>query len=236
MPGSLRVLCAPEFRSHEGRQIVLGGKLGLFRFGPGATIAVKDQPKAALLRFHLAEFAEIRGSTPRFQPFAELRGEVSLGAGGAPLFLLPTPATIEYFETPTRDERTFVRLNLDFSNESFANIPPKDSEARSLRLPELAEESQFVEVGIDLEISGTPEAAHTDNDVLDVALAPIGFFFARLEDDEGKPIAEHPFELEIPDGTTLTGTTESDGVVSVNPVLRGRCVLHLGSRAEESSS
>lgn len=205
---------------------MLGGALRLSGFGAGSTAAQRGSPKPARLTFHVAFLQSARRAEPEFEAFATLSGEVLLKAG-APVFVVPAGAAIEYTSPePGADEPPPRQLRLEFTAPSFEARQATDA-VRSLRLPPGPPDARYVEVALALEIDGAEEAALEQNDRLDVPLAPLSFFEARLTDENEKPLARRPFELSLADGSTVSGTSDEDGLVRVNPVLKGSCRLRL---------
>ncbi len=167
MPGSVRVVFDPVVRRDGPLVVVLGGLLRLSRRGPSQTRAKRGVSKPATLTFHAAYLEHARNATPTFEPFATLSGEVVLDRGtGRPLFKLPSNAELSYSNP---DRLSGARLALQFASGSFQNAP-KAGPASELRLPTATGVARFLEVGVALEIDGSPEADLTVNDRLDVPL------------------------------------------------------------------
>lgn len=221
---SLRVELGPLFT--KKRRSVLGGRVGLTRFGPSGDLLNSNEKKPALLRFHAAYLDEARKAEPAFAPFATLAGEVYLPSGG-PRFVLPDDAEIEYLGAPPEDEKLAQKLVLELSAGSFENLPKQGSATRFLRLPQRPETAHFLEVGVELELDGAPEAPLDANDVLDVPLDALSFFSAQVVDDKDEPLSDQPFELTLSDGTILKGNLDADGFVLANPIPAGRCLLRV---------
>jgi hypothetical protein len=223
---AIRVLFKPEAHSIESGLAVLGGTLGFTGLGKAPSLAKRDVPQAATLRFHGAYLTSARGVPPAPSPFAEIRGEVRRRRDGSVVFTLPADVEIQYV-TPVPDDPPPTQLNLQYEATSFENAPARGSSALSLKLPVRPEGARYFELVAQLEIQGSEEAATTTNAVLDVPLQPLSFFKARLVDKDDAPLSGLPFELELPDGTVVRGETDGDGVGLINPVMRGECVLRL---------
>ena len=52
----------------------------------------------------------------------------------------------------------------------------------------------------------------------------------RLIDTDGKPIANEPFRIEMPDGSVHQGTTDAEGLGGVELIAPGEGVLSLPNR------
>lgn len=116
-----------------------------------------------------------------------------------------------------------------YHGDNFTNPPAPDSALARLRLPEAPEGARFFELGVELEIDGVAEATADINDRLDVPLSTVTFFDVQVEDDKDFPLDAEPYELELFDGSKLSGTSDDEGRVQVNPIPRGRVVLRLVS-------
>ena len=223
---AIRVLFEPEQHSTETGLAVLGGTLSFASLGRGASLAKRDVPQPATLRFHGAYLSSVRGVPPPFEPFAEIRGQVRRRSDGSIAFTLPPEVEIQY-SAPPADEPPPIQLNLRYQSASFENPPERGSGALSLKLPPRPDGARHFELVTQLEIGAAEEAAVATNAVLDVPLDPLSFFKARLVDKDDVPLVAQPFQLELPDGSIVRGETDSDGVGLVNPVMRGQCVLRL---------
>ena len=219
---SLRVRLAPIF-AKKGR-VVLGARVGLVRLGPSGDLSTSDERKPALLRFQVAYFDEARNAKPEFTPHATLAGEVFVTASG-PRFVLPTAAEIEYLDAPPEDENLAQKLALELAAETFENVPKDAAGVQHLRLPDRPETAKFLELGVELEVNGAPEAALAVNDVLDVPLDMLSFFNAQVVDDKEEPLADRAFELTVSDGSIIEGQLDADGFARANPIPAGRCKL-----------
>ena len=204
---------------------MLGGTLDFVVLGRGATLSKLDSPAAASLVFHGAYISRPRDPAAARTPFATIRGTLRRKPDATIVFTLPPGVEIEY--APPPPEQPSTHLNLHFDPVAFENVPPIGSEARSLKLPPRPDDARHFELVTELQIAGDVEATSGANAILDVPLAPLSFFRARLVDKDDQPLSAQPFELDLPDGATVEGETDADGVASINPVMRGELVLRL---------
>ncbi len=234
---AIRVKLEPDMRMAKNGLAVLGASLGLTDFGPGQTAAKKQAPKPATLTFLGAYVSEVRNEpNPDLEPFARLRGKVTLmGPRRIPTMVLEGDA-IEHDEPPPdpddEDAPRPYQLEIGYGTGSFTNPPPPDSALTELRLPAVPDNARFFELGIELEIDGGSEAGPEVNDRLDVPLSTVTFLDVHITDHKDFPLDAEPYSLELFDGSTLTGETDSEGWVRINPIPKGRCILTL-SQVEE---
>jgi hypothetical protein len=222
---AIRVLFDPEAHRVKTGLAVLGGTLAFVSLGKGASLAKLDAPLPAVLRFHGAYLASATDLVGERKAFAEIAGEIRRRTDGGVVFTLPKPLEITYVDPPA-DDPPPTQLNLHYDPRCFENIPGAGSSALSLKLPSRPEDARHFEVVTQLEIQGAVEGAVETDAILDVPLAPLTFFKARLVDKDDAPLAAQPFELELTDGSLVSGETDADGVCLVNPVIRGESVLH----------
>jgi hypothetical protein len=227
MPGSVRIVFDPRAHQVRGELAVVGGTLDLARFGKNPSQVKPDQEHAARLVFHAAFIDKPRKvSKPSFSPFAKLSGKVKL-EGTTPKFVLAPDAKLEHDGPDAERPR---RLKLQYGL-TFVNQAADAAAVGELKLPEAPPGARFFELGIELEVDGAAEASVDQNDRLDVPLDGVSFFEAELLDEQDQPLASRDFELELPDGSVVKGQSDAAGVVGVDPVPRGECVLRVVSPA-----
>src|SRR6478735_10366006 len=222
---AIRVLFDPEAHRVKTGLAVLGGTLGFVSLGKGASLAKLDAPQPAVLRFHGAYLASAADPVGERKPFAEINGEIRRRTDAAIVFTLPQPLEITYTDPPP-DDPPPTQLNLHYDPRCFENTPAAGESALSLKLPPRPGEARHFEVVVQLEIGGAEEGSVQTDAILDVPLAPLTFFKARLVDKDDAPLAAQPFELQLTDGSLVSGETDDDGVCLVNPVIRGESILH----------
>jgi hypothetical protein len=222
---AIRVLFDPEAHRVKSGLAVLGGTLGFVALGKGASLAKLDAPLPAVLRFHGAYLASATDAVGERKAFAEISGEIRRRRDAAIVFTLPQPLEITYTDPPV-DDPPPTQLNLHYDARCFENAPGVGENARSLKLPPRPQDARHFEVVVQLEIQGSEEGSIETDAILDVPLAPLTFFKARLVDKDDAPLAAQPFELELTDGSRVSGETDADGVCLVNPVIRGESILH----------
>ena len=225
---ALRVKLEPDRRKARNGVAVLGATLRLTSFGPGKTAAEKDSAKPAKLEFCGAYIKEVRKENdPDLEPFARVSGQLKLkGSLRVPEMTLEGDA-IEHDEPPPGEGEPLPFQLIIAYGENFPNAPAPDSELAKLRLPAPPEGARYFELGVKLEIDGAEEAAADANDRLDVPLSTVTFFDTQALDDKDNPIDDEAYELELFDGSTLSGKSDTDGRVQVNPIPRGRVVLRM---------
>ena len=185
----IRVLLAAQLAPTNGQgQKVLGVSVSFTRKGKGDTLATSSAQPAKLSFFELPGKGKTPDTNTSPRKFATLSGTLAL-QGDAPVFNAGGKAIA--YEAFVRDPRTSAsaptkssdfRLNLDLAAPHFENTNDLQSENNSLFLPwDFDGENEKLEVGAELEIAGSVEAAHSDNPPLDVPLA----HRAVLEDGVG---------------------------------------------------
>lgn len=177
MANTLRVKMSPlPAPSATGARRVSGAVLELEQFGADSTAATPS-PQPAVLTFHALFMKGIRNVEARDErKLGQLRGELALsGSIKKPVFTIPGPSALVLDVPPDAatapsdpavppDPRRILRL--EFSSRSFAGT----LDGFRLRLPEDARSFEHLELGVELELGGQPEAAKEQNDVLDVPL------------------------------------------------------------------
>lgn len=222
----MRVLFEPRASKVRSGLAVVGGTLRLESFGKTSSVIKPNSELQARLIFNGAFIAKARKmSSPSFKPFASLAGTLKIDGRGQPSFLLAPDVKLVQPE-PAPDQRP-RRLKLEYAASHFQNLPADTSAIGDLRLPKGADTDQFFELGVELEVSGNIEATVTQNDRLDVPLDAITFLEIEVLDEEDQPIAGRACTVELGDGTTVNGQTDDKGVLSIDPIPRGRCVLKL---------
>ncbi len=220
---------------------VAGGTVALARFGAGKSPIEPEVPKKAKLVFHTAFVEKARESQDaQFEPLASLEGDIELLESTGPVhFTIAPESELEYLtEVPGpasekdsgHDDPEPRRITLDFDRSSF----PSSKKPLKLTLPEFPDEAHYLELGAVLEIEGKEEGSVELNDRLDIPLSHLSYFKVRLNDEEGEPFADYPYELTVRDGSVRKGRTDVDGRVVENPVPRGSCKLRLLLDEEES--
>lgn len=205
---------------------VVGGTVRLASFGKSSSVIKPNSELEARLIFNGAFIAKARKtSSPSFKPFASLAGKLKLDARGLPSFVLAPGAKLVQPE-PAPDQRP-RRLKLEYAAAQFQNLPADTSAIGDLRLPTAADTDQFFELGVELEVSGSVEATVAQNDRLDVPLDAITFLEIEVLDEQDQPLASRACTVELGDGTTVNGRTDEKGVLRIDPIPRGRCVLKL---------
>ncbi len=226
---ALRVKLEPDARQARNGLAVLGATLRLSSFGPGKTAASKDSAKPATIKFCGAYITEVRKeNAPDLEPFAKVSGKLRLERSSRVPSMTLEGEAIEHDDPPPEDgEPLPFQIVIAYHGDNFTNPPTPESALALLRLPEAPEGARFFELGVELEIDGAVEAAADANDRLDVPLRTVTFFDTQIKDDKDFPLDEERYELELFDGSKLSGVSDSDGRVQVNPIPRGRVVLRL---------
>lgn len=220
---------------------VMGATLGISRFGAGTSKADFDQEVDAKLTF-LAGFLQ-KASEPdglSFEKFASLSGRLLVAKSNrTPVFTIggpieyesPPPEPVAEGDEPAPPPRL---LRLQYASPDFA--ASNGEGLAELRLPEVPEGAHFLEIGVELELGGAVESGVEQNDRLDVPLDLSSFFRARIADQNDVPFANHPYDLEQPDGTIVSGKTDADGRLELNPCPKGFCVVRLPEDAVEAEA
>lgn len=222
----MRVVFEPKTSKVRSGLAVVGGTVRLASFGKASSVIKPNSELDARLIFNGAFIANARKtSSPSFKPFASLAGTLKIDARGQPSFVLAPGAELVQ-AGPSADQRP-RRLKLEYSSAQFQNLPANPSSIGDLRLPAAADTDQFFELGVELEVSGSVEATVTQNDRLDVPLDAITFLEIEILDEQDQPVADRACTVELGDGSIVQGQTDAKGVLSIDPIPRGRCVFKL---------
>lgn len=228
--------------------VVEGLKLSLLRRGRGSTNAQFGSKVPATLEFHWAPFPSIRDQNPSIEKFAWLDGELELrGLSRKPVFLNgpdaeALPNRIQYVTPLTPEVRPADRarprrksLHLDFDSDSFEGMDDVEFSNSHLILPELPEDTLFIEISAVLMVNGSKEAETDVNDRLDVivfggvgAQVPPTSFGFELRTSGGRiPSAPVKFRVHDAEANAHEGETNLEGQGFVDGVKPGQCELEL---------
>lgn len=168
----IRVTFSPTHRPKVNGGIdVLGATLGFQCLGqdppPPAT-----GPVSATLVFFSVYLDRVRAvSFPDFERMATLSGELELkGEPPTPTFTITPDSDFVYVEPEPAKGKPFRELVIDYSGLNFVEPPQPPAKVTRLRLPTPPEAARFFELGVELQLGGTPESTVDQNERLDVPL------------------------------------------------------------------
>lgn len=219
----MRVSLEPKKVEHVAGFSVSGARLSLQSFGPGTSQAVTGTNKPAKLIFSVSFYEDVRlQQQGPFDPVASLAGTITLDDSGKPVFSIGAGSELTpEAAAPTEGDGLVRELELEFDAESFAGAPRAPL---LMKVPEEPVGTRFLELGVVLEIDGSPEAAQEVNDRLDVPLYQFVVLF--LEYENGDPMADARFEVRFA-GRTLNGSTDEAGKAKVQLPNLGRGTFRL---------
>ena len=203
------------------------GLLNLEFLGSGKT-ALTTAAQPARLVFSSRFIEKGREAPGEFSEFAFLAGSILLSSSRAPVFTGEGAPKVTGAVPPPDSDVQQTDLLLKARGSSV--VLPK-GEGLVVPLPVPPTLAKFLEVGVELEVSGAVEAAKEVNDCLDVR----AFRSIKIElvDNEGEPVPFEKFEVRGVRREKVSGELDDKGEARVQGLSGTHCQVVFPSRQQE---